>query len=131
MVLATTSQAKFLSSLGITQSFNVVVPVPALTAPEQVASVLQAFRLPSSSTDIQTIARNCYLPIAIKPLLEVADVSQDNQTVVTPDRFAQCLSDSGFDVTSPSARAVGTSAAAASAYGARNRRHDDDDDDDM
>jgi vesicle-fusing ATPase len=131
MVLATTSQAKFLSSLGITQSFNVVVPVPALTSAEQVASVLQAFRLPSSSMDIQTIARNCYLPIAIKPLLEVADVSQDNQTVVTPERFAQCLSDSGFDVTSPSARAVGTSAAAASAYGPRNRRHDDDDDDDM
>jgi len=131
MIIATSSQATLLESLGITQAFNVVVPVPALTQQAQVAAVLSAFKLPvapPADASLRQIASTCYLPIAIKPLLEVADVSQEGQQVVTPARFGECLSASGYDVAEPSGRALGASAAAAS-YKSRSNRYDDGDDD--
>lgn len=102
LIIGTSSRASLLESLEITQAFNVVQPVPALTSSKQVEAVLKAIGLPTSngSTGLATIARDCYLPIPIKQLLMVAEMSRQDlgkDGIVTPDRFQDCLQACGFD----------------------------------
>ena len=81
----------------LSQAFNVVQAVPALTSAAQVAAVLNSIQLPATPAVITNIAASCYLPIPVKQLLMVAEMSKQEQVTVTPQRFDECLQACGFD----------------------------------
>lgn len=99
MIIGTSSRASLLESLEITQAFNVVQAVPALTHSKQVDAVLNAIAFPAAngSQGISSIAKDCYLPIPIKQLLMVAEMARQEQTTVSAPRFQECLEACGFD----------------------------------
>ena len=103
MVIGTSSRASLLESLEITQAFNVVQAVPALTHAKQVEAVLTAVKLPAADgvVGINKIAKDCFLPIPIKQLLMVAEMSRQGVTNVSQTRFQECLEACGFDAGAP------------------------------
>ena len=140
LIIGTSSRASLLESLEITQAFNVVQAIPALSQASQVAAVLSALDLADKKT-VNTIALSCYLPIPIKQLLMVAEMAKQEQPV-TPERFEECLQACGFDAGSASTLRASsinksggnnmsfyTSASSSSAT-AKKRRDESDDEDD-
>jgi len=102
LIIGTSSRAALLESLEITQAFNVVQPIPALTRPKQVALILQQLKYPAAGGEagIQSLAETCYLPIPIKQLLMVAEMAKqgaEEEGGVSVERFQECLSACGFD----------------------------------
>lgn len=104
LVIGTSSRANLLESLEITQAFNIVQSIGALTNAKQIEAVLRAIQLPATggAAGLAAIARDCYTPIPIKSLLMVAEMARQEPVggTVSPERFQECLEACGFDITS-------------------------------
>jgi len=124
LIIGTTSRATLLESLEIVSAFNLVQAVPALTKAEQVKVVLEAIKFPSKVSS-EVLSGKCPLPIPIKKLLMVAEMSKQGHDFVDVARFEACLKASGL---APNYE----QASSAFQVGRRPQRHhlDSDDDDD-
>mmetsp|Transcript_18192 Transcript_18192/g.59456 ORF Transcript_18192/g.59456 Transcript_18192/m.59456 type:complete len:96 (+) Transcript_18192:1324-1611(+) len=90
MVIATTSVANHLADLQLTDAFNVVLNVPQLESPEEIAAAL-ADRVPDDAQRA-AIAAAINKPIGVKQLLMVLEMARDPEgTGVDPNNFLACL----------------------------------------
>jgi vesicle-fusing ATPase len=128
LIIGTSSRYTLLDNLEITQAFNVVQPVMSLKDSDEVLSVLRCLNFQVSDSALRAAAQGCYLPMPIKSLLMVAEMSREqgnteigNLSSSSPapeatwnQRFADCLVACGFDQAGSTTSA---SASAAAAYG--------------
>ena len=90
MVIATTSVSNHLADLQLTDAFNVVLNVPQLESPEEIAAAL-ADRVPDDAQRA-AIAAAINKPIGVKQLLMVLEMARDPEgTGVDPNNFLACL----------------------------------------
>eukprot|EP00471_Norrisiella_sphaerica_P003766 CAMPEP_0184491544 /NCGR_PEP_ID=MMETSP0113_2-20130426/20671_1 /TAXON_ID=91329 /ORGANISM="Norrisiella sphaerica, Strain BC52" /LENGTH=694 /DNA_ID=CAMNT_0026875957 /DNA_START=187 /DNA_END=2271 /DNA_ORIENTATION=+ len=85
LVVATCSSARVLRDLNLMDVFNVRVQVPELSSPAQIEKVLSSdeLKLNISSQEVKKIAESCTLPISIKQLLLIIEMTR----VACPEHF--------------------------------------------
>jgi len=108
-IVATCSSARVLRDLSLTGAFNVQVSVPQLTHPEQVEKVLMSpeLKLNGSAREIKQIAQKCTLPISVKQLLLVVEMTRVAcPTEFTAEEFMRRLEATGVSAGKSSARAA-------------------------
>lgn len=98
MVIGTTSVARNLEDLGVTESFSVSQHVPLLEEPSAIAKVLK--KSANMDTNAATsIAKQIIKPIGVKQLLMVAEMAQqasNGDGPIDPSLFMECLHTAGF-----------------------------------
>ncbi|GAB5356713.1 hypothetical protein AAMO2058_000312800 [Amorphochlora amoebiformis] len=85
LVVCTCSDDRVLMDLSLKELFNVVVDVPRLRTPAHVEAVLTSpeLELKISSDEVKEISKRCALPISIKQLLMVVEMTR----VACPEKF--------------------------------------------
>jgi len=95
MIIATTSIAHLLEDLQLVQSFNVVIHVPQLQHPSEIAAVLRA-NSTLEKEEINNISASITEPIGIKKLLMVMEMVVSSGDPVDANSFLECLSTVGY-----------------------------------
>jgi len=103
LVIATCSSARVLRDLSLEDAFNVKVKIPHLTKPEHVKNVLTEMKLELSSGEADKIANSCALPIGIKQLLMVIEMTRVAcEGLFTCNEFMRRLEDTGLSASKKS-----------------------------
>lgn len=104
LILATTSIPSILKQMHFRQAFNIVLEVPQLSEEKHFKAVIEHMVPKMDKTALNRITQFCQHeailePISIKPLqmvVEMAKVSNDVDSIPTPERFEECMRDSGL-----------------------------------
>jgi len=102
MILATTSAPEILKDMQLKSCFNAILQVPELTKQEQVTKVLTDLSSEFKIENAGAIARVCPVPIGIKQFLMVTEMARQGSGSMTPEKFKECIRDSGLTRSSSS-----------------------------
>ncbi len=97
LIIGTTTSSRVLDSMQLRQAFNVHVKVPQVVTGDQVVRVLEEMKVNVRKEDAGTISLETPLPIPIKTLMMVAEMSRQNQKQVTASRYMDCCSAFGLE----------------------------------
>jgi len=91
LVIATARQLSVLRELQLDEAFEVILKVPTLSTPEHVKKVFREKAPELKPTEMDRIAAECPLPIAIRQLLTLMDMARDDRQLIDFDRFQTCV----------------------------------------
>ncbi len=99
MVIATATSDRVLRQLGLADAFMVGVEVPMINSSEEVTRVLRSpeLKLSISDSETQRIASDCPLPISVKRLIFVIEMTRVacGTSSITAAEFAKRMADTG------------------------------------
>lgn len=95
-VVATTSNPTALEDMGLTQAFNVTLPVPVLNQPAHLKQVLRESDVEMDEATMDRIASSIPEPISIKKLLLVLEMARQEVPKVEYERFMECMHACGW-----------------------------------
>jgi vesicle-fusing ATPase len=96
IILGTTNSGHLLDDFSLREAFQVSLQAPLVEGPEQITKVFKELNVNVSDSNLATIAHSIEFPIGIKKLLLAIEMaSQSGGNEITPENFAQSLSDYG------------------------------------
>lgn len=98
MVIGTTANFRIFEDFDLKQAFNTIITVPRCTEGKHVASVFKELKLDVAPDELESIMRQCPLPLGIKQLLMVIELARQEgsdgiKLPITAKRFMECCAE--------------------------------------